>query len=349
MNRQDFLQKLELTAPALSNNNLVPVLTHFWLRNDTLVCYNDQIAISTKMDCDFEGALSGKTLMSLLSASRAKEVEFQVDKEQLTLKAASSKIKLPFLPVEQTKIFEMPEPDTNQALPVKTDEFVEAITSVMLSLKEDPTMPDSLGITAVIDESIIQFYATNDATISYASLELSDTTDSKRIILSGSFCRQLLALNKLESKKHIEIHDDYALFQCGDTILFGKLISVQRPLDFEGVIQSSFPAGSSKHLVSVPSKLELMLDRAIIITDSKTERPKTTITIKDGIARFFSKSDERGEVRDSVQVPEHPDTEMMVDPRLFKAGYGKFSQMLLTENCLIMAEGANLYLVSASA
>jgi DNA polymerase III sliding clamp (beta) subunit (PCNA family) len=359
MNRVELVEKLNLVAPALSNNNLVPVLSHFWFRDNTLLCYNDQIAISTKLYANFAGAVPGDTLMSLLSVSRAKEVEFFTGKDaegkalpdgQLLIKAASSKLKLPFLPEEQTKIFEMPKPDTTKALPVDMTIFLEAIDSCTRSLKEDTSMPDSLGITLAIEESSIAFYATNDSTISYSRIKLKTPIDaSVRVVLSGNFCRQMLALSKIEGKRHIEIHDDCSLFQCGDNILFGRLVDVQRPLDFDSVIENAFPKERKKDLVSIPTKLQLMLDRAVIITESKTERSKTAITVKQGVAKFFSQS-EKGEVRDSVQLEDaHPDVSVSIDPRLFKAGYGFFDKFTLTDQCLIMTKGSSLYLVSASA
>ena len=78
MLRTELVEKLERVAPALSGNNLVPVLSHFWFRDNALLCYNDQIAIATKLISNFEGAVSD-TLTSLLSASRAKDVEFFTD------------------------------------------------------------------------------------------------------------------------------------------------------------------------------------------------------------------------------------------------------------------------------
>lgn len=367
MNRTELLEKLERVAPALSGNNLVPILSHFWFTGENLLCYNDQIAIKTKLLSNFVGAVPD-TLTSLLSVSRAKEVEFFVGEDpdkkklpdgQLLVKAASSKFKLPFLPEEATKIFEMPKPDAVHALPVDMKEFLDAIHSCTRSLKEDTSMPDSLGITIAFAPNHLDLYATNDSTISYARVVTKKavvqikndgiTKHGMRVVLSGNFCRQMLALAKLDGTRSIEIHDDYSLFTVADNVLFGRLVDVPRPLDFDSVIDQTFPKEVRKNLVSIPSKLELILDRAVIITESKTERSKTEITIKDGIARFLSKS-EKGEVRDSTQLEEaQPDVSVNIDPRLFKAGYGYFDKFTMTEQCLIMTKGSSLYLVSASA
>lgn len=348
MLRVDLLEKLGRVAPALSGNNLVPVLSHFWFtESGNLMAYNDQIAISTKLESDFVGAVPSM-LTSLLTASRAKDVEINItDKGNLEVKAASSRFKLPFIEAKAFEIFTMPKP-SKDALPVDAKEFLAAIESCMLSLKEDTSMPDSLGITVVYKNKGFDLYATNDATISYARVKASAELKNFRVVLPGSFCRQMLSLAKLEGNKHIEVHDDYALFESGDSLLFGRLVDVARPLDFAGVIQQSFPKEAAAGLVLVPSKLELILDRAVIITESKQERPKTEIKIKDGKAHFFSRS-ENGEVNDSTMLEaNHPAVEVSIDPRLFKAGYGAYDKMLLTKQCLIMSKGQNLYLVSAA-
>ena len=349
MIRTDLLERLDRVAPALSDNNLIPILSHFWFRGGDLLAYNDKIAISTKLDIEFDGAIPGDTFYALLSASRAKEISIvPTDDNSITIKAASSRFKMPFLPVKQTEIFEMPAANAKKALPVNISAFLDAIESCMRSLKEDTSMPDSLGITIQMDNSGIKFYATNDATISFAHVKVVEQLKESRVVLSGDFCRQMLSLSKTDKKGHIEIYDDYSLFKCGDSILFGRLVSVPRPLDFDSVIESTFPASAKKQLISIPTKLEMILERAIIITESKTERPKTSIVIKDDKAAFYSKS-ERGEVHDSLLLESgHPAVEVDVEPRLIKNGYGFFEKMILTEKCVVMVKGSSLYLVSAS-
>lgn len=347
MNRQDLLEKLQLVAPALSSIDLVPVLQHFWFKDDKLLCYNDQIAIQTPLKSGFSGAVPA-TLSSLLSASRAKDVEFSTDNNVLLVKAASSKFKLPYLDEKVTEIFTMPEPSQDQ-LPVDLSVFLAAIESCTRSLKEDTSIPDSLGITIAYNDKGLDLYATNDHTISYARVKTKQELKDFRVVISGEFCRQMLNLAKADGTKHLELNDSYSLFKCGNNVLFGKLVDVQRPLDFDAVIDSSFPPAAEKNLVQIPSKLELILDRAIVITDSKQDRSKTDITVKDSIAKFFSQSVDRGEVYDQMQVEQnHPDISISIDPRLFKAGLGAYDKFTLTKTCLVMSKGSSLYLVSAS-
>lgn len=358
MNRVDFLDKLKLVAPALSDNTLVPVLNHFWFRGDRLLAYNDQIALSTPCKIDFKGAVPGSTLISLLSASRAKDVEFLVGKDangnklpegQLLIKAASSRLKLPYLEEEATTLFDMPQPSQKDALNASMKDFLFGVETCLRSVQENTAIPDSLGITVLPRNKQLDLYATNDSTISHVCIELKAVPILKdRVVLSGAFCRQMVALAALSDKNQLEIHDDYSLFKSGDNLLFGRLVNVPKPLDFSASIESHYPVGSEDSLVAIPSKLQLVLERAIIITDSKTERSRTSIVIKDGKASFYSKS-EKGEVRDSVLLEaSHPDVEITIEPKLLKSGYGFFERMLFTETCAIMTKDNALYLIAAA-
>ena len=353
MNRIDLLDKLKLVAPALSDNNLVPVLSHFWLLGDRLMAYNDQISISTSLKSDFKGAVPGSTLIDLLSASRAKDVELIVGKEvpegQLLIKAASSRLKLPYLPSKATELFTMPKPDPAFVLDVSPEPFLAAIESCLRSVREDTSIPDSLGITIIPQGKFVDMYATNDATISHSQVKLrGDTKFKDRVILSGAFCRQMLSLATEDKASIIEIHDDYSLFKCGDTILFGRLVNVEKPLDFASIIDTHFSEDTEKNLITIPTKLQLILDRAVIITESKSERSKTAVSIKDGKALFYSKSD-KGEVRDSMLVEQHhPDVDITIEPKLMQAGFGHFDKMVLSETCVVMIKDNSLYLISAS-
>jgi DNA polymerase III sliding clamp (beta) subunit (PCNA family) len=346
MHRQELIDKLELVQPALSKTNLVPILQNFWFKNDHIIAYNDSIAIKVGMKSGFEGAVP-PTLWSLLSASKATEVEFKVQKKgTLEVKAASSKFKIPFLEDTETWIFEMPKADKEHALQVDIVKFLAALSLVMRSSKENIMKPEYLGVTVQVTGQDLSLFATCGATLSFAWTHVAGDSDDFKVVLSPSFCKQMLSISKLEGEKHLEIHGDYSLFQCGDVVLFGRLVEVQKPLDFDGVIDSVFPKEMEKDLVSIPSKLELILDRSIVVADKKAVME---IQVENGKASFFSKSD-KGEVRDNLTMEEHhPDVSVNIDPRLFRHGYGFHTKMLLTEKGLVMVDkDHNLYLVSAS-
>lgn len=356
MDRERLVEALELVSPALSTNDLVPALSHYWFRDGQLMAYNDKIAISTKLPSDFRGAVP-KTLLDLLAASKAKEVELMPKAGELIVKAASSKFKLPFLPETQTMIFSIPEPEPGKKLLVNTEDFLNALDLCKKSLKENPAAPSTLGVTLNIEvgdaEPCLFLHSTNNATITRTSLAVKDTPaiDFDQVVLSWAFCKQMALVSKQLGKKRLEINDGYALFTCGDTTLFGRLVETPKAVDFKTTIEVVYPSSDWDHAVQIPTKMELILDRACIIANSK-QLPKTEITVKGGIASVFSSS-EKGEVNDSVQLEGHPDAHICVDPRLVRNGYDHFDKILITGSCVAMSRShkdqqrdTDLYLIS---
>src|ERR1700757_1851266 len=95
MLRKEILDKVQTVSPALANNDLVPVLSHLWFTGTSLMAYNDQIAISVPCKTDFKVAVPGATFISLLKNTIAKEIELSVANDEMQIKAASSRLKLP--------------------------------------------------------------------------------------------------------------------------------------------------------------------------------------------------------------------------------------------------------------
>lgn len=348
MNRIELLDKLLVISPALASNDMITIMTHFWFNGTHVMAYNDQIAIQVPCKTDFTGAVPGNVLLDLLKASRAKDVELTVVDDNLSIKAASSRFKLGLLPPEQF-IFDMPKPSKN-SLPVNTKLFLDRIENCMRSVSGDTSVPDQLGITLLDDQESISLFATNGSTVSTSYIKTTGKVPFEdRVILSTVFCQQMLRLAKDHSKAlQLEVQDDFSLLTYGTTALFGRLIESEKPLNFEDIMKRHFTEADKKQLISIPTKLKLILDRAVIITDAKVDQTKTVVTVRDGRMRFSSKSD-RGEVFDSMQIEDQqPEVSIKVDPRLLKNGYGFFDHMLVTETCVVMVKEDMTYLVAVS-
>lgn len=348
MKRTELLTKLTTVSPALADTQLIPMLSHFWFTGHELMGYNDKIAISVPFKSEFAGAIPGTVLQSLIKNSRAKEVEFNEDRETVTIKAASSRFKLGYLPADDF-MFEMPD-EKGENLPVNKEMFLEALSVCMRTVGSDSSVVDNVGITVVNENNKgLTLYSTTGNTMSRAEVEMAGTIPFDRVLLSGLFCSQLLRMARESMDFSIKIYDDHAMFYGpSDTVMFGRLLESDSPLDFKGVFEKYAPQATLKKLIMVPTKLGGILERASIITDSPVDQGSTLIRVKDGVARFESKSD-RGEVIDRMQVEErHPDAELRVEPKLLKAGYKHNSKILFRDNCIIMSDdNENLYLVAA--
>jgi len=176
----------------------------------------------------------------------------------------------------------------------------------------------------------------------------------RRVILSTDFCEQLLKLEKGAEKISLAIRKDHALFQADGIMLFGRLIDESKhPLAFNEILESHFSDADAKRLVDIPAKFEAILDRSIIITTSKNDAARISIKAEEydkqnNRIRFLSKS-ASGDVSDFLLVSRtHDVAEITVEPKLLRAGVGRFSKILFTDRCVIMAEGNTLYMVTAS-
>jgi hypothetical protein len=170
-----------------------------------------------------------------------------------------------------------------------------------------------------------------------------------RCILHSDFCRQLLRIGVPGKTKIVITGSDVMAITPSGPVLFSRLIESDRPVDFREIFKHHVPRDWRKQVVQIPTKLQLILERAIAMVDLPLAPVPTRITIEGARARFFSGSD-RGEVRDVLRLEDkHPDTELWVDPKLIRRGYGIFDKMLLTESCAIMSKGSrHLYLVSVT-
>lgn len=344
LDRKLLLERLELVAPALSENDLIPALTHFWFQDDRVMAFNDHIAISTPLKTGLVGAIPGKLLLELLKASRAKDVEFKVDGDNVLVKAAGSRLNLGLLPSDAF-VFDMPAPKSKALFPIETKAFLSAVSACMRSTTSDTSVPDYLGVTLIPDDKYTDIFSTNNYTLTHASVP-SKSGLKERVILSADFCRQLLAL-KPEGPLRLEIQNDYALAQVDGTHVFGQLIATSRPLNFHHMLDHHLQNNSEKKFVSIPTKLALILARATIVTDSKVDQTSTLITVQDGIMRFDSKS-ARGEVKDSMQIEkQHPNVSVKLQAKFLKTGIEYFDRLLITDRCAIMQKDNLTYLVSS--
>lgn len=346
MKRERLIGLMSTVEPALSASAFVPVLSHFWFTGKRLMAYNDHIAISVKCETDFVGAVP-KTLLALLATSKAEEVEMNVSGKSLNIKAVSSKFKLAIMG-EEDFIFKMPKMRSTEPVGVDAGRFFQALESCMFSVGNDTSHADHLGVTLIEERGKLLMFSTDRATISHGELKLEGTLGIKRVILPSDFCRQMLRIVKGASTIKLEITDEYVLCRHGSVTIYGKLVEPDHPLNFKGVLEQELTFDKAA-MADIPEKLQAVLERACIVTDSAIDKSRTEITVSvGGRAHFYSKS-ERGEVNDTILVDKkHPEVKVRVDPHRMKDGYGRFDKMYITNNAVVMMREAMVYLISAT-
>lgn len=351
MDRAVLVDKLKLVAPAVAGNDTVPALAHYWFTGDKLMAYDDRIAISVPLETEWQAAVPS-SILAFLTLSRHKAVEFSLSDDLLYAKTGTSKVKLGTLPPEQF-LFEMPGAASGAALGVDVKALVMSLEECLCSISHDSMDPQRLGVTLMMGEDKeLHLFTTNSSTLTHSRLPLKTKATFKgAVILSEQFCGELIRLSKAMPLKKcaLEIHNDYALFTTPDAILFGKLlVPGDSPIPWFEICAAAFSAKQRKSLVEVPSKLELMVKRAILVTDSRANPTFTLVKILDGKLRFFSHSN-RGEVDDSLTLPSDkilPITEAEVNPKHLDTGLKHYDHMFIHDKCFVMANESTDYLVS---
>lgn len=346
IDRKQLLEALKCVAPALAPVPLIPILSHIWFTGSRIMAYNDRIGISTPFKTDFKGALPGAVLLDLLNASLAKECDFVEERQDVLIKAAGSKIKLPFLPPSDFA-FEMPARGKGVKDIPKDHAFFAGMETCLRSISNDTTHPDQLGVTVIPADKDLLLFATDSATMMHAKAPAFPFT-RKRIVLPTAFCQQMLILAKYAERVSIESSDDFVLFEADDTKLFGRLVEMgsATPFDFPGVFARHTQSMGRDKPVEIPSRMRLIVERAIIMTTTKQDKGHTKITARDGRLTFLSLSD-HGEITDTLAI-KHPDVNVQINPRLLKDGLTDFKKILFTSRCAIMQNEAATFLVSST-
>lgn len=347
MRRLDLIEKLETVSPALAANTTIEIMMHYWFTGERLAAYNDQIAMTVPLKTEFSGAVP-KHLLSLLQATGFEEISLSSEAGALTLKVGKKlQSKLPMLPPASfNDVFQMPKSKVTEL--AEYDEFLDALETCAMSVSDDMTRPEYLGITVIKREKELHLYATNGATLSHARISNKGWPSlSKDVILPTAFCSQAIRLLKTKpAKVRVGVFDDHAMLVSGDTVLFGRLIDSSRNVNFPGVFERHFPSGNEKRLIDMPKGFANVLDRAIIIADAGG-KPRTMFRVAGKNLDVFSKTD-RGEVRDKLASIEQADVEITTNPKNIRSGVGTFKSILLTDRCIVMANAKEkqFYLIS---
>jgi DNA polymerase III sliding clamp (beta) subunit (PCNA family) len=349
MDRKELIAKLERVSPALASGNLIPIMRHFWFTGSHLMAYNDQIAIATPFETEFKGAVLGDTIVNLLKASGAKDVKVEPDDNgNLSIKAASARLRLPLLPPEDF-IFKMPALPKSDSimLPGEREAFLEALEMGLMCVSTDTSKPDQLGVTIIPSDGKLLFGATNFASMVFVHMKSKAAPHLKeRVILPTAFVQQIIKLAK-DNDAALFIMADHALFTDGETTVFGRLIESDDPVNFERLANENLPANHKKIAVPIPNNLRLILDRAVIVCDATMNQHKTQISVADGRALFYSKS-ERGEVKDEIKADVDDLDAIMVEPKLLRNACDRFDDYILSDKCVALLRPDMLYLVAVN-
>jgi hypothetical protein len=347
--RKALLEKLRMIAPGLSDSDLLPVNKCFQFTGEHIVAENEKIALIVPKRCDFSGAIPGEILLDLLARSSASTVALLPnDRDEVLIRLGDdSELALPWQPYLEQLV--LPHPPQHNLVAGVTAEFCRGVAYCLKSVSAYARTPDQLGVTVIADGRELRLFATNKKTISYAKVLLPQVPPGpvpQHTLLPAEFCQQLLRLAAQAQTVRLGLYDDHALFAADEVLLFGRLIAVENPLEFDDTLTRFLPRDFNDKAIPIPKKLRAVLQRADRITGIKGADVKTRVTVSDGQATFCSRS-ARGQAADRLALPGHPDVDIRVSVDLLLKGLRGAERVLISERVAILSSGnGRIYLAS---
>ena len=137
--KKDIVHALEKVKPGLASKEMIEQSTSFAFMGERIVTYNDEISLSHPIpNMKITGAIKADEFYKLLSKIKNEEIEMEVSKSTISIKAGKFKseftmqqeIKLPIEEIGEIKKF--------KKLP---DNFIDAIKFTMFSCSSDMSKP----------------------------------------------------------------------------------------------------------------------------------------------------------------------------------------------------------------
>lgn len=298
--RLDLLKLALLVRPALSKQNYIPALQHISFDGKYATAYNDISAISVRVDMDVERCIQGELLIRALQSFNAESVLIQQKDTEVVLSSGRSKLTVPTL---ATKDFPLEWPDDKGYELELHPAILRGIERCLMSVGNDPTHPEQMGVTLDVVEGRARLYSTDNFSISsYATERKLKLPGDAPIILPTFFCEQLVALGKAYEEEDLvlTLHSGALVAEFGNKArLLTKTLVDREPLDFPAMVAKHVKLDDpKKELVAIPPAFDAALERALLVLEGETDKV-TTVTLSRDAFRMFSTSS-RGEADDKL-------------------------------------------------
>ena len=346
MDRGELLKKLEIARPGLSNRDFIPVLTNFCFRsNQSVLTYNDLIAIRVPCDAPIDGGLKGTLLLSLLGSVDAKDVTITQDDKKVNIKGGKSNMTLPYLPTDEF-LFNFPHYENFDPLPFDKKRK-QQLDRCLLTCGVDTSQAQYMGVT-IRAHTTFSMYSTNGRSVTAYRDEEDISLDENHpiydysLILPLEFCKVITALwdDFGDGKLYFDKDRSYVVASFPNCEVFSKLSSISPP-DYDSVLNEHMD--KIGEAVEIPEGFANALHRASVITSSEHSRAK--LDINGGKAEVTAQST-YGQVEDTLDLPDHPDIAVNFDPGLVRNVLDGMESMYVIDKAVYVTDGKVDHLVA---
>jgi hypothetical protein len=344
----ELIETLKTVSGAIPETDLIPILANFWFERDTVLAYNDLIAIQAPCATGFVGMVPNTVRSFLRSVGNDETVSFTSNDKEVVVEIGDAKFYLLIFPGRFP--FVMPKPGESVPSMGMSRRFIHALKTCLLSMSKDTSRPEHLGITIIPGGDKAQLFATDSKTLTWVrNVPATMTGKPERVILPTPFCEQLIAFATTKTFEKIALGTSHAMARAEDgTTLFGRSIESTKPLNFTEIVKHNLPRDYRSKTIPVPVNLKRVMERANIVASLNLDRERTCITVRNGIAEFYTK-EEGMAITDKLDLKGQSDTKLSVEAWRVLDVCDHYTRMLLKDDVVIFTseKGGSIHLISA--
>lgn len=345
--REALLKTLSLVRPALATGDHLPALRHIRFDGKYATAYNDISAISVRVDLDVKRCLPGEMLIQAMRSFNAETVALLQSDKEVKLSSGRSNVKLPTLDADAFPL-KWPQDDCQEIELEPT--ILKGIERCLMAVGNDPTHPETLGVTLDATDGQATLYATDAFSISRYETDVKiKLPGGAPVILPTFFCEQLVSLGRSFNEEEIVL----AIFPGAITAefgnkakLFNRTLVDKDPLDFPGMFRKELKLKDvKKELVPIPDAFDAALSRALLVLQQEADKVTKFETQKSGF--LMNSSSSMGDSDDTMKTEDDPrfDCEDVVhlDPALVARGAKACALMGFLKGSLALADATGRF------
>lgn len=317
--KEILLQSLNSVSKALSNKNLIPILSgiKFNLTNNGLFlsASDNDISIETFINKDKlenieqtgSTVIQGKYILEIIRKLDAKIINFELlDNIKVLISCGKSEFNLNSMDAQEFPNLNIEE--KKEPIIIKKSEFKNLINKTSFAVSTQETRPILTGINFKIENDKLECIATDSYRLAKKYVNLTQSVNEEiNVVIPG---KNLMELTKIiiDNEESIEMHifTNKILFKFDDTLFQTRVLSGNFP-DVNKLIPESF------ELVVKANALEFfnVIDRAALLTSEKDKNIVKFECVGNEVV-VSSNSPEIGKVEEKMSIEKNNDSNIKI-------------------------------------
>ena len=338
VDRVKLLDALKVAAPALVKQAISPVFGCFLFTGKEVVAYNNIFAIGCSASTGaMQGCLQGKLIQELLSATTVESIsKVSVEKETIRFRLGGANVDLPVIQSEEFPLDLPTEDGPTLAVP---EDIIDVLSKISKVMCREVVRPKLCGVTLSVAEDGNQEWLAADGPMGIRVRIPAPKVGSNQfrgvIGIPPESIDAIVGLGENLKGARWEATAESHLKIRTDTVWMISRLNAEVDANMYHQIFNQY---SGTELVGVPSGLQDVLRRAVIVLDSGGFN-QCTVTCERG--QMLIDAEVRGvaAIRDTVPWEGAESRKFTVDPRRWISALDGGVRMGLGSGAIVLSYG----------